>query len=198
MEEGYGLQDQRSSSVAFMVVGLRGPNSSSGFVSALTYKRRYSPGLSASCCAICSGAMTASSSGPPLERIPVSVKETLRSEDLSCRRSPGLRLARVARDFPTMGSGASSVNQRPSTCHQELVCSIPVTYARSSGTATACRAQVPMSVVLITADHSAFPGVAATGTSIMGAKPTILLRQKIVLSLPKSRSGRYAPEFAAR
>src|SRR5467141_4192824 len=123
MEETYGLQDQRSNSLAFIVFGSRRAKSSSGFVSALTYNLRYSPDFPMYCCTIESEVTTASSSEEPLVKIPVTFRES--PSDVEVERYNGLPIITPclsANAFPTMHCPAPSSNQEPSTRHQGLVC----------------------------------------------------------------------------
>src|SRR4029077_14479553 len=184
----------RSYSAGAKVFGSRRPNSSSGFVSALTYSCRYSPGFPAMSCAIVIGATIASSSGPPPDRIPVTNRDRFLCGVFMFNALPICTPERAANDLPITHSCAPSLNHCPSTCHQGFVFSMPVTYVLPSGTDTTWPTQVPIKVVC-----ASMAGVeyvcedfvqASTGTSTAGAKPTMLFRQKIVLSLPRSDSGK--------
>src|SRR5437773_1527104 len=72
----YGVQNHRSYSTGVNVLGSRFAKASSGLVSALTYSLRYCPGWLASCCATRRGTITASSSSPPLSRIPTALRNS--------------------------------------------------------------------------------------------------------------------------
>src|SRR5580700_11560138 len=79
MEEMYGEQNQRSYSVGVSWIFLsycarspRSANVSAGLVNALTKSWRNSPGCPEILCATESGTITALSSAPPVERMPVT------------------------------------------------------------------------------------------------------------------------------
>src|SRR5208337_1286414 len=124
----YGVQYHVSNSAGVMVLGSLRAKASSGLVSALTYSRRYCPGLLASCCAMASDATMASSSGPPVVKIPTTVSAI--PVDLSVadtiRTLPGFTSYLLANPAPTTHSVELSLNHFPSTCHQGFVFSIPV------------------------------------------------------------------------
>src|SRR5712664_44743 len=204
IEETYGLQDHRSNSPAFIVFGSRRAKSSSGLVRALTYSLRYWPGLPANCWATESGTMTASSSDPPDESTPTTFKliHFAWSPELTFKSSPIFAPTFFEKFAPTTHCSESSPNHCPLTSHQGFVFSAPVRYVVPSGMATLCCAQVPIKVAL-----PATAGViqeleagdqASIGNSRIGLKPIMLLCQKMVLSLGRSASGRYAPAFTGR
>src|ERR1700740_1614928 len=101
---------------------------------------------------------------------------------------------------------APSLNQEPSTRHQGLVCLRPVTKPPPSGSGTEWSDHAPIKTLSPSA--ASFTKVAEAGescgvqevtlTSSTGEKPMMLLCQKIVLSLGRSASGRYAPAFTGR
>ena len=125
----YGVQYQVSNSAGVMVLGSLRAKASSGLVSALTYRRRYCPGLFASCCAMASEATMASSSGPPVVKIPTTVQRhlrwTCRSPPHSGRRPPSRRIS-WQRPCQRRNPWNFPLNHFPSTCHQGFVFSIPV------------------------------------------------------------------------
>src|SRR2546430_2102893 len=89
----YGVQNHRSYSTGVNVLGSRFANASSGLVSALTYSLRYCPGWLASCCATRRGTITASSSSPPLSRMPTALRNSGGAEgprSMTDRKSTGL------------------------------------------------------------------------------------------------------------
>src|SRR6266478_4553810 len=207
MEETYGLQDQRSNSSGFMVFGSRRAKSSSGFVSALTYSLRYCPDFPMYCCTIESEVTTALSSGEPLVKIPVTLRES--PPDVEVERYNGLPISTAflsAKAFPTMHSPAPSSNQEPSTRHHGFVSCNPVMNSPPSGKAIGWFDHVPINTespsaagLTKVADAGDQRGVdEATLTSRIGANPVMLLCQKIVLSFGRSASGRYAPAFTGR
>src|SRR6266568_5514204 len=144
----YGEQYQRSKSVGFIDLGSRCEKASSGFVNALTSSRRYCPAFPESRCAISMGATMASSSCPPVERMPVTASCELESPERISRVWPGLMPKRRANFAPTTASAESSENQRPWTCQPGLAAATPVVKTPPPlGTDTSCRYQVPIKVV---------------------------------------------------
>src|SRR2546428_7236581 len=107
----YGEQYQRSNSAGFMDLGSRWEKASSGLVNALTKSRRYCPGFPESVWAIARGAIIASSSCPPVERIPVTASCELESPERISRVWPGLIPKRRARVVPATASAGLSVKQ---------------------------------------------------------------------------------------
>src|SRR5258708_6528420 len=128
-----------------------------------------------------SGTRTASSSTPPDESRPTTLKV------IQCRwapaptfnSSPILIPTFFETLAPTTYCSECSPNHSPLTFHQGFVLSTPVKYVVPSGTATLCFAQVPIRVAL-----PATAGViqvleagdqASIGSSRIGLKPMILL-----------------------
>src|SRR5579863_10034864 len=184
----YGLQYQRSYSTGVIVAGSRSENASAGFVSALTSRRRYSPGRPAKSCAISRGARMELSSRPPVETTPVIVSVCEWPPASILTLLPARKFKRRASAAPATPSSAASENHRPSTRHQGSVAEIPVVNALPSGTVTEWLYHVPIS------SSREFPCELAeattTGTSRNGANPITLLRQKIVFNLPRSPADR--------
>ncbi len=180
--------------------GSRWEKASSGFVSALTKRRRYCPGFPESRCAIESGARMASSSCPPVEIMPVTTRGALASPALISSVWPAITPARRARLAPTTASATSSPNHRPSTRQPGFVEATPVLNVPPPlGTVTSCRYQVPIRVAWnALLAPATFMEVSVTGTSRNGAKPTTLLRQKMVFSFPSSASGKNTPDSTGR
>src|SRR6267143_2228754 len=139
--------------------------------------------------------MTALSSGPPDDNIPVTfswVGILVTAPVAMERKSPILMPFFFANSIPTTHSLLFSENHRPSIPHHGLVLVTPVLNVPPPGRLTSCSAHVPISEV-----SDQFPPMskACARISTIGAKATILLRQKIVFSLPTSDSGKYAPAF---
>src|SRR5579885_779179 len=147
--------------------------------------------------------MRASSSGPPVERMPVTrcgMLELLSSRPFRCTRSPGFTLFRRAKFTPATHSFAPSENQRPSICHHGFVFAIPVTNFPPSARATSCLTHVPITGVSLDETPGEDPFLEAgdqarAEVSRTGANAKMLLRQKTVLILGRSDSGKYAPAF---
>src|ERR1019366_3080990 len=131
----YGLQYQRSYSTGVIAEGSRSEKVSAGFVSALTSRRRYSPGRPASSCAIFKGARMELSSRPPVETMPVIVSVCEWPPASILTSLPARKFKRCASAAPATPSSEASENHRPSTCHQGSVAEIPVVNALPSGTA---------------------------------------------------------------
>src|SRR5713101_2578905 len=92
----------------------------------------------------------ASSSGPAADRIPATWISCPESLDVSITiRSPIEIPKRRANFSPTTQESPVSENHLPSTCHQGLVFSIPVTKLLPSGKERVCEYQEPMKAALL-------------------------------------------------
>src|SRR5271154_1674145 len=183
--------------LSFCASSPRAASASAGFVNALTKSVRNCPGWCERFCATDNGTSIELSSESPVETIPVIDKGRVSEEPSLCPTwivlpifsASGYLAANAA---PITHSLVPSLNHRPSTFHQGWVMLTPVLKVVPSGTGTPCSYHVPTAV--------AVPPASGTdaGTSRNGVKPSMLWRQKIVFSLPRSRSFRYAPSSTGR
>ncbi len=185
----YGLQYQRSYSTGVIVAGSRSEKASAGLVSALTSRRRYSPGRPARSCAISSGARIELSSRPPVETMPVivsvcgwppaSILSLLPALQI---QTPRKRRARNAFFGTVRKPSAIDMPPRIGGRNSRCKCAAVGNWNR---VAVPCADQFLVRSSLRSA-RTRSPRAHPETAQI----PSMLLRQKIVFNLPRSPSGK--------